>query len=300
MFKKFTKLIALFVLLNFSASQCLSLQDIFKKNSSQSSKVKRLLSNKLVKSAIMAIVANAIVYLINLLRFKLVEDDFDDSPDIDLLREVAGKMGVNPDNIKLKLTTLKKNRKNRGLFRGMLDSILRLESLRKTLSNTIACTGPMGNVYLTADGLGGKLTRDEKMFILGHEISHKKYHDCLCRFMVSTAINFVLQEYFVALKAKVLLSFAARAIFDQTIGKMFEVRADLKSASLGKEFASGGVRVFERLFDKEKSWSERIGDPVAAIKEMLNDPHPSASNRIRYLKFYKKWKYKENSEPATV
>jgi len=308
MFKKSTKIIALFLIANISISQCFSLPK-FNLSKKKDFIYKRILSSKTVKDIIVATTISSIVYAIVLLRFKLLESEFEDCPD-DLqkkIQSIAKKMNIkNPEKIKLKNSSKKSEEKS--FMRKIFKILLFVPILRQSIFRCYACTGPMGNIYFNVKKFK-EFSEDEKNFVLGHELSHKKHKDSFFGFIGSIAINLAFQRFFPSritgiiprsIKGIALASIInPRAIFAQTIGKFFEIRSDIESASISKEQAEGGVTGFKRFLPIEKKWYEYLElNYLKAIKnflKILKDPHPSLWIRIKYLELYKRWKYGEDA-----
>lgn len=171
--------------------------------------------------------------------------------------------------------------------------------------------------------------------LIGHELSHIKHKDNAFRSIVqiianptlyylhqtnrfkkNTALKKISGLLFLK-KFKFLPWFAypiyATQLLSIIIGhgtKFFgEFRADIKSASLGKEFNDGAIDFFKKeQLKKEKIQKDALLKASSDKKDLaehkallflknilknIKNPHPQIKNRIKYLEAYKKYKYKE-------
>ena len=192
-----------------------------------------------------------------------------------------------------------------------------------------AASGPFGNIFLT-EKTYKKIHTNKAKFIIGHELSHYKHNDALKGLTIQVAIQLGIfktySKYKPTKKVVQLLNWARIPCFIQipllyithgiilykifpymriindtlvnkTLGKYFEIRADIESASLSRNNADGGIRVFKKIHQKvqskiaKMSWSKWI-------RHMLTDPHPSINNRISYLRWFKNWKFGKKAKPS--
>jgi len=183
-----------------------------------------------------------------------------------------------------------------------------------------------GNIILSRKACQNLHSKETK-FIIGHELSHHKHKDAIKRVFSEIALKlacFYLYAKYNPLnslnksdktnkrfktKEKIILTSALAAIhfiafnkiisslcnvtISQSLRKFFEIRADLESASLGRKFAIGGIKLFKNIRKRIRpilariSWKRRL-------QLGLSDPHPSLSKRIRYLRWFKRRFYPSN------
>ena len=260
-------------------------------------KLKAFASSKLGKNIISSLTLATIVYIIQYISFSLAEGDFNDAdPRFKaMLDQMARDIGIrNPTNIKLKLTT--KTARQKSMMRKCLELLFLVPLIEEGLKMIPGCTGPAGNIYISPTILESD---DKARFILGHELSHVKHKDPLISFLSSVILNVVLGHCLGGrLGIRIALT-VSKILHSQIIGKFFEVRADLTAASLGQEVAQAGIEAFKEFQAQEKRDFIRL-DPFEQNKVMaeklLFDPHPFTGLRVKYLGWYKKWKYQERSD----
>jgi len=167
---------------------------------------------------------------------------------------------------------------------------------------------------------------NKSKFIIGHELSHYKHNDSY----VKPFLNLSLFLLFAILRRNKFkngtedvhlfrggdhLSFGKRLLVrslllgghvfrdiatflclqfapiiqNNTFSRYCEVRSDLEAASLGKKIVDGGIGLFkERALEEKKDKSSLV---EKFLFYFIEDPHLPASFRLKYLQWYKKWKY---------
>jgi len=175
-----------------------------------------------------------------------------------------------------------------------------------------------GSIQLSRE-TASNINSDSSKFTIGHELSHHKHKDGLVSLFLRVSLFLLLAKYSrkiigggrdiplfrtddrnISIKRRLLalgslvfvdiisiFGFACGFILNNTFGKYYETRADIESASLGKDFVNGGIdntKKYCLMFNKKFYLVEKI------LKHFLN-PHFLPSVRLKYLNWYKKWKY---------
>jgi len=186
--------------------------------------------------------------------------------------EIAKKLNLkNPNKIKVKVGNYSSFRNN-----AMVDS--------------------GGTLYL-GQNIAENASSNKGKFVIGHELSHTKNRDFFKMLLFMVGANLF---WFVSLSKVVpgavvpkvsklcfTLNMAGLVFFRKVFS---EAMADIGSASLGREFAQGGIDFFKKGND-DLSELACFSRWKYKIRQFFGDPHFSPWFRMKYLTWFRDWKY---------
>jgi len=185
------------------------------------------------------------------------------------------------------------------------------------------CNDVAGNI-LFSKAVIQNVAKNKSKFIIGHELGHFKYKHGF-RYNLVHLVTSILALYVyrnmlpktndnlfdsnISIMGRlIILSLstfknmllllgpartAASLLLNNSLGKCMEAQADITAASLGKKVAEAGINDFK---NKKMEPSPSIFlSMVAKIYDLAHNPHPPNFIRIKYLNWYKNWKYGSNS-----